>query len=991
MGSEFEHREGKTLDVDLHGLGSSQLMKRRVGEILLVSSLYDSFVLEEDGQLSDRILAEYVDLHLMYAPRVTRVSTPQKALDLMRYRRFDLVMTVVRDAEPGILEFGRAVKERHLDTPVVAFLYGGQNLIDELGSHERLAVDHAFRWFGDTRLLLAAIKLVEDRWNVDDDVRQGGVRTLLLVEDSLRGERSYLPKVYAELMTQTRDVMAEGLNYTDRQRRKRARPKILLARSFEEAKNLLDRYEGSMLAVISDARIPRAGKRDRSGGWALLERARSRRPDLPALIHSSRPSDRQQAEEMGCGFLDTGSSTWSQQLREFFFDQLGFGDFVFRAEGGEELGRARTVRELEEQVLIVPEESLRFHLEGDHFSTWLRARGEHAVAETVRAAARHQMEDVNEARAALALELRALRAEKQRGAVADFCRDAVDPMSPFVRLGSGSLGGKARGIAFMATLLERLELGKRFPGVRITVPQTLAIGTDEFTRFLETNELRELATADVDDGRIAEAFLAGSLGESLLEDLRSYLSVVGYPLAVRSSSLLEDSLFQPFAGIYDTYMIPNCHGSLEVRLAQLSTAIKLVYASTFFRASRAYVRSTAYRAEEERMGVIVQRLVANRHGDVCYPNFAGVAQSHNYYPIGKMRADEGIVSVALGLGKTVVEGGNVLRFSPSRPKVPPGFSSTREIRRNSQRTFFALDLSSPGVSIAAGGEGPLLSLGLTDADGHGTLAPVGSVYVRADDVLRDGEWVKGPPLITFTHILRAGRFPLAPILEELLSVGRTAMGHEVEVEFAVNLRPPDSEPHEFAVLQCRPMPEGGEQSVVTLESVEPRRLICSSTRCLGNGVIDDLRDVVFVTPQRWDGTRTPEIAREVGKLNEVLLQEGRRFILVGPGRWGTSDPTQGAPVSWDEISQADVIVEVGMEGFSVVPSQGSHFFHNIISFHIGYLTVDVASEADGFDWSSLEEAESITALQYVRHVRFAEPLEIRLDGRVGHGVILRPR
>ncbi len=992
--SEHDHQpvQQDVFDGELH-LGSDgfhDLMRRRVGEILLVSSLYDSFILEEDGQLGDRILADYVDLHLRYAPRVTRVSTGRKALGLMRYRRFDLVITMTRLPDMDVGDFCREVKRRYLGTPLVVLAYDSIDLPWVLERFDRAATDHLLVWSGDSRLLLAAIKLVEDRWNVDHDTRQGMVRTLLVVEDSVRRLCSFLPTIYTELMTQTRKVMSEGLNYMDKLLRMRARPKILLARDYEEGMTLFERYADTMMAVISDVRFPRKGELCDDAGFTFLTAIRRRSPDLPVVLHSSDPANQERATEMGSYFLDKNSPTWLQDLQHFFTTHLGFGDFVFRLPDGTEVGRASSVREMEEMIHQVPDESVVYHLSRHHLATWALARGENSLAAAFRQRKLAEFVNLRDAREFVSESLRQLRIDRRRGVVSDFTRTSVDPTMPFVRLGGGSLGGKGRGIAFLAALLARLDLDRKFPAVHIAVPQTVAIGTDVFSQFLEDNHLEKAAVRSDDDAEIGDAFRAGELRPELVEDLRAYLSKVTYPLAVRSSSLLEDSLYQPFAGLYATYMIPNNDPDPDVRLRQLCNAIKLVYASTFYQAPKSYICSTSFRLEEERMGIVIQRLVANRHGDVCYPNFSGVVTSWNFYPLGRLKAEQGLAQVALGLGKTVVDGGNVLRFSPAKPRILPQFATIRDMLRNSQREFYALDLSRPGVGLCRGGDGPLIKLGLEDAERHGTLAPVGSVYVREDGVVRDGIFHEGPRLVTFAHILQYDQFPLAAILAELTNVGRRAMGMEVEMEFAVNLHSPDSEKHEFAVLQCRPLATTGQHAAVHVDESDRDRALVYTEQCLGNGRIDDLVDVVYVAPDRWDASRTVEIAREVGRINERLAAEDRRYILVGIGRWGTADHWLGIPVAWNEISGARVMVEVGTRDFHVEPSQGSHFFHNITAFHIGYMTVQEGSASSFIDWDALRSAEVVSELEYVRHIRFDEAVQVLLDARHGRGVILEP-
>ena len=976
------------------GVRSHALMKRRIGNILLVASLYDSFVLEEDGQLGDQILSDYVDLNLRYAPRLTRASTADRALAMLRYRRFDMVLTMTRLPDMDVFDFCREVKTRHLGTPVVLLAYETEELPGLLANADQSVVDHVLVWSGDSRILLATIKLIEDRWNVDSDTQRGGVRTILVVTESAHRVSSVLPVLYTEMMTQTRRVMDEALNHMDRLLRIRARPKLLLARDFDEATELFERYGHHMLAVICDVRFARGGAPDSDAGQTFVQWIREHDREIPLLLHSAVPETRVApavAVEPGIVRLNRRSPTWLQDVSDFFVSHLGFGDFVFRGAGGEEVDRAPSIGEMERKILELPDEVVAYHLARTHLSTWLMARGEHDLATELRNRSLEEFESTDAARHFVADTLRTHRLQQRRGVISDFKRGEVDPASPFVRIAGGSLGGKGRGVAFFAKLLPRLDLERKFPGVRVMVPPTFALGTDAFTRFLDLNHLEKAAIESEDDAEVAWAFRTAPLPRDLEDDLRGFLDAVRYPLAVRSSSLLEDSLLLPFAGLYSTFMIPNNHPDLETRLQQLIGAIKQVYASTFFQAPKSYIRGSPYRIEEERMGVIVQRLVANQHGHVCYPSFAGVAQSYNNYPIGRMRAEDGLVHVALGLGKMVMDGGRVLRFSPARPQVPPGFSSPRDVLRNSQRSFYALDLSRPGVAIGPGGEGPLVKLDLPDAERHGTLAPVGSVHIREDDVCRPGVGSQGTRLITFTRILRANLFPLAPILRTLLSVGRRAVGHEVEIEFAAKLDPRGGDSHEFAVVQCRPMVAGSKEGeTIAFDDIDETRALCLTQRSLGNGRTDDIRDVVFVSPDRWDASRTPDIAREVGQINAELQRAGRRFVLIGLGRWGTSEPTQGIPVKWNDISGAGVIVEVGWEGYSVVPSQGSHFFHNITSLRIGYLTIDKGGGTGRMDWGALDEARTMADLKYVRHVQFPAALDIRLDGRKGRGAILLP-
>lgn len=965
-----------------------RLIPHRVRDILVVASSYDAFVIEEGGRLTELILNEYVSLNLSDGPRVTRVATADEALVLAEHQRFDLVITMSRVGSLDGLRLARRLKTIDSSTPIVLLAF-------DLGELERLkqetrsddAVDHIFLWSGDARLFIAIIKMLEDRWNADHDTEVAHVRTILLVEDSIRFTSLYLPLLYTVLVKQTHLLMDDGVNLANRLLRLRARPKVLLAHDYEQALGLYERYRPYMLGVISDKRFPREGAVDPDAGLELLRRIKSDDPTLPMLLQSSDESASRLAREIGVHFINKRSRKLLKEVKVFVERHFGFGDFVFVVPDGSEWGRARNLRELEDQLQRVPSESMRYHALRNDFSNWLRARTEFGLASKIRPFQIEDFDSIDALRHYLVQTLRAHRVETQRGIVTDFAPTRFDERSPFVRIGHGSLGGKGRGLAFANAMLQHHDLTERFAGVSIVVPRTAVIATDVFEQFLAENELLDLAFSTSTDEEIEYRFTTAKLPVHAKQDLESFLQRIEYPLAVRSSSVLEDSSTQPFAGIYRTYMVPNSHSDPSVRLAQLSRAIKLVYASTFSRAAKSYAESTGSRIEDEKMAVILQQVIGARHGDRFYPQISGVGRSFNSYPIAPMRGEEGIAVVAFGLGRQVAAGLTALRFSPAHPRNVLSMSSVKDALENAQRRFFALDMSQPHRMPSVDEEGNLLHLDVADAREDGTLGPVVSSHSAANDRLYEGLRRDYAPVLTFAPILNSEVFPLAAVLRELLALGERGMGSPVEMEFAVDL---STQPAVFGFLQLRRLAAGGEPEDVSLRDEQIASAWCYSASALGNGRRDDLRDVVYVRCDRFDASRTREIADQVGSINRELAQRGERYVLVGPGRWGSSDPWLGIPVSWDQISGARAIVEASLRDFRVQPSQGTHFFQNVTSLRIAYFTVNPFAGEDRIDWAWLDAQPARFESDFVRHVRCANPLRIRIEGRSNRGVILPP-
>lgn len=969
-------------------LAFQQLMPFRVNDILLVSSLYDSFTLQEDGRLNELIVGEFMELSFLQTPGLTHVSSGAEAIALaLEQPRFNLIITALRPTDMDAVELVRRVRQVGLDIPVVALAYDNQERKQFEATRNLAGIERLFLWQGDARILVAIVKSVEDARNVEHDTSVAGVPVVLVVEDNVRYYSSFLPTIYTEIIGQSERLLREGFNVSHKLVRLRARPKILLATTFEEAKALIDRYGPWLLGLISDIEFPRAGRLTSEAGFDLTRHARHVSTDLPILLHSSRDEFAARARGAGATFLRKYSDTLLSELRDFMVENFAFGDFVFRTPGGQEVGRANDLKSLEQRLRTVSEESLIYHGQRNHFSRWFTARTEFALARKLRPRRVAEFPTPEHLRQDLLKSIADYRREQSETLVADFDRETFDPAANFfTRVGGGSLGGKARGLAFVRFLLNYHGVNRRFPDVYIGVPQAMVLATDVFDEFLDRNNLRAFALECTDDADLLCRFRAARLPGDILGDLEAFLEGVRWPLAVRSSSLLEDSQYLPFTGVYDTYMLPNDAPTLDERLRQLVDAIRNVYASTFARHAKDYLRATPYRLEQEKMAVVIQRVVGHVHGSRFYPDFSGVARSRNFYPPPPLRPEDGVAVVALGLGRMVVEGGQCLQFCPRDPRRILQFSALEDVLANSQREFWAVELG-PRSEESKGEAMRETRFGLDVAERDGTLGALGSTYSEENQAIYDGLSRSGVRLVTFAPILKHGVFPLAEVLDLLLDLGTQGMNRPAEIEFAARLSPNDEEPHEFAFLQMRPLSLTPENEVPALAEPDASRLVCQSPRVLGNGTIGNLHDLVVVDFHRFDRSRSFDAAAEVARFNGRLLAEQRPYLLIGVGRWGSNDPWLGIPVTWDQISGARVIVESGFRDFRVTPSQGSHFFQNLTSFQVGYFTVN---EGEGFvDWDWLAAQETAES-GLVRHLRFAEPLTVRMDGRRSVGLIYKP-
>ena len=978
------------LDAEARLEGFDNLMPFKVQNILLVSSLYDSFILREDGRLNELLIDESLELNLQQIPGITHVSSCAEALDLARSQaRFNLIVTNLAVGDMTAAELAREVKSSGLDVPVVVLAYDYRSIKNFVSRNPVTDIERIFLWQGNARILIAIVKYIEDKRNVLHDTRAMGVPVLLVVEDNIRYYSSFLPVIYTELIKQSRRVIQEGINVAHKLVRMQARPKILLSSNFEDAAQLVQEYRDYLFGLVSDVEFPWEGKLSPEAGFELARLMKALVPDVPVVLQTSRTEFRPRALAAGYSFLRKRSPTLLKDLRRILTEQFGFGDFVFRLPDLKEVGRARDLNELEEQLQTVPAESLTYHAQSNHFSHWLMARTEFALAAKLRPRKVSDFSGPEHLRSDLIESINDYRREQSELLIGDFNADTFKASETgFLRIGAGSLGGKARGLAFARHLLRKNRITRRFPGIRIAVPPALVLATDAFDQFMTENNLLDFALQCDDDAEILQKFLAAPLPVELKEHLKVFLAEVTYPLAVRSSSLLEDSQYQPFTGVYETFMLGNQQADLALRLQELIDAIKRVYASTFSRHAKAYVRATPYRLEEEKMAVIVQQLVGTVHGQRFYPDFSGVVRSHNFYPVPPMTFADGIAAVALGLGRAVVDGGKCLTFCPRYPRSLLQFSSVDDILANSQTEFWALALN--GVPQGRPGHLHEMRFGLDAAEADGTLPAVGSTYSVDSQAVYDGVSRPGIRIVSFAPMLKHELFPLASILETLVKAGEDALGIPVEIEFAVRLPRQPGEAAEFGFLQVRPLTLSRDHQDLSLDKLEPRRVLCQSSKVLGNGRIENLYDVVVIDSQRFERSRSQEVAKAVAHFNGLLGAENRPYLLIGVGRWGSNDPWLGIPVEWDEISGARVIVEAGFRDFRVMPSQGSHFFQNLTAFQIGYFTVNPDAGEGAVDWEWLSEQPSVDEDGCVRHLRFDAPLRVIMNSRQSQGIIFKP-
>jgi hypothetical protein len=979
----------KTQEFDSRFKIFHELMLKKVREILLISTPYDAWIMEEDCRLSERIINEYRGLNLSHPPRLNWVSSAAEALASLDQKQFDMVITMSRVADLDAFAIGKKIKKKAPDLPVM--LLSHQVVPVEECHPEQSSpspIDRIFLWSGNTDILLALIKSAEDQMNVVHDTDFAGIRVIIFVEDSPTYISSLLPILYKELVTQAQAVMEEGLNEEHRLLAMRARPKILVAQSYEKAISLFEQFKPYVLAVISDVRFPRQCVLDGNAGVNLLNKIKKDRFDIPLLLTSSEPKNAEKAAGIPAIFVDKNSPSLLAEVKSFFLDYLGFGDFIFRTPDHRPIAKASNLRSLEKNLYSIPEESLVFHCNRNDFSRWLFARSEIELASKVRPIRDNDFASAESHRQHLISIIGARRMRRQKGVVVNFDAGDFDPDTDFFKIGTGSLGGKGRGLAFVSSILQRnLHIHKKFDQVNITIPQMLVITTERFDEFVDKNDLKGLSKSEMPDAEVAERFLMGQFPSWLEEDLRAYISQIKYPLAVRSSSLFEDAQFHAYAGLYKTYMLANDDPDLERRLNQLISAIKLIYASIYYKGAKAFSRRVGQRTEEEKMAVIVQQVAGERHGEYLYPSISGAAQSHNYYPFGKMKPEEGIATIALGLGKTVMDGEKALRFSPKYPQVLPQRTTVDDILENSQQFFYALKMGGPCLELGVNESITLAKREISDATDEPPLKLLTGTYIPEEHRIRDATQTPGYQVLTFSQVLKYNLFPLADLLAEILTIGQEGIGCPVEIEFSVNLGQPNERLPEFALLQIRPMTAREELMKVDIQQAEIQQAFCFSSQALGNGISTDMADIVYVKPDVFDPSHTLQIAREIGHINTNLLREKRKYLLIGPGRWGSADRWLGIPVSWSDISGVGAMVETSHPLLKAEPSQGSHFFHNITTLGINYMTV-FESQENSIDWKWLTSLPAAAETPFVSHVRLDQVLQLKVDGRKSLGVIL---
>ena len=976
----------------------ANLMNKRILNVLLIATNYDAFMLEDDGRIDEQVFNEYTSLSLRYPPRFTQVSTAAEAFAVLAQTHFNLVICMPNMDDSDIFSTANNIKSSYPEIPIVVLTPFSREVTKRISSEDLASIDYVFSWLGNSELLLAIIKLLEDRMNVDDDIEEVGVQTILLVEDSIRFYSSALPHLYKFVLQQSKEFSKEALNPHQRTLRMRGRPKILLARSYEEAELLYNKYKGHMLGIVCDMSFKKEGQKDNYAGYKFACRIKNEDRFIPIIFDSSESSNKVYADELNSSFVDKNSKSFPQDLRKEIMNNFGFGDFIIIDPiKKEEVMRIRSLKDLQRKVFDIPDDSLIYHLSHNHFSRFFYSRAIFPVAELLKGIDVSDYHDMNEARKIIFDAIVSYRKIKNSGVVAVFEKDRFDEYSNFARIGENSLGGKGRGLAFMGQMIKRRskEMEERFPNALIQIPKTVVLATDIFDEFMEDNDLYNIALQDLPDEEILRYFLKASLPKRLIEDLVTFFDVVKTPIAVRSSSLLEDSHYQPFAGIYNTYMVPKFEDQYEM-LEKISNAIKGVYASVFFKDSKAYMTATQNLIDQEKMAVVLQEVVGQTIGNRCYPNISGVARSLNFYPVGDEKPEDGIANVALGLGKYIVDGGVTLRFSPLHPYNILQTSSLDFALKETQTKFYALNLESLAVDLFSTDDAyNFLKLQVKEADGDGTLQYIASTYDPYDQVLMEGYYPgKNRKVLSFVGVLQHDVFPLAPILDYILKLGQEEMGRPVEIEFAVNLEKKEDGREisgTFYFLQIRPIVDSREMMEEDLSLIREEDTLLYSYHALGHGISNDVFDLIYVKTDQFNASNNQLIAYDIEKMNKQFSEDGKNYVLVGPGRWGSSDTWLGIPVKWPHISNARLIVESGLENYRIEPSQGTHFFQNLTSFGVGYFTINPYIKGDGvFDEAFLNTQPAVQETKFLRHVRFESPIVIKIDGKKNIGAVMKP-
>jgi CheY-like chemotaxis protein len=967
------------------------LMQKRIHRVLLISSNYDNYMLEEDGRIDEQIFNEYVSLNLRYPPSFVQTDNAEDAFRILREEKIDLVISMLSVRGTDIFALAKIIKGQYPHIPIVVLTYFSREVSLRLEKEDLSAIDYVFCWLGEASLILAIIKLIEDKMNADHDIEEVGVQAIILVENSIRYISSYLPNIYRIVLQQSLDFQKEALNEHQRTLKMRGRPKILLANNYNDALALYRRYKYNVLGVISDISYKKDNVIDENAGIELCRAVLEDDDKVPFLLQSSSLAHREIARQLGAGFIYKYSKSLSHELRNFIIQNLAFGPFIFKnPDTMEPIAIATDLQSLQQKILTIPDKTLEYHAIRNHFSKWLNARALFPVAQMFKYIRKEDFNSMEEMRRFLYIAISSFRFGKGRGIIAKFDKSSYDEYQVFSRIGDASIGGKARGLGFINKIIKENKLYNRFQGVLITIPRTVVLSTDIFEEFMDHNNLYSIALADLPDEKILSEFLNADLPGRVYQDFYAFLSVsTNHPIAVRSSSKLEDSHFQPFAGIYSTYMIPR-HPDNKSMIKLMSDAIKEVYASVYYKESKAYMAATANIIDEEKMGIILQEVCGNRHGDIFYPTFSGVAQSINYYPIGSEKATDGIANVAFGLGKLIVEGGLSLRFSPKHSKRILQLSSVQSALRDTQKEFRALDMNVEHFVPSTDDGINILRLPVNEANNDGAMKYLASTYDRNNNILRDGISNSGKRIITFANILQYNLFPLADILSTLLELGQREMNNPIEMEFAVNLETPPGTPRIFNFLQIRPIVHTDEASVIDLSDINAENALVYSESALGNGIFKNIFDLIYVKPESFNPAQNKDIALSVERINNEFIKKGSGYVLIGPGRWGSTDPWLGIPVKWPQISAARIIIESGLKNYRIDPSQGTHFFQNLTSFRVGYFTINPFINEGFYDVDFLNDMVADYEDDYLRQIHFANSLPIMVDGKSHRGIIMKP-
>lgn len=987
----MDNKQNYPLKAEIKDTSFKLLMRKQINNVLLVCNQYDAFILGEDGRIDEQIFNEYVSLNLRYPPQINLVTSSVKALKKFNTSNIDLVILIPGVEKADLHVLACDIKKINPEIPIVV-LSSSLKIIQEVISQQNIdnSVDYVFNWLGNIDILLAIIKLIEDKLNVDHDVFEVGLQAILLVEDSVKYYSMYLPLMYKLIFKQSQAFMTEGLNEHQKMLRLRGRPKILLATNYEEAISLYEKYKYNLLGIISDIKFKKNGVVEPDAGILLCKKIKSFNPNFPFILQSSDAKFEKIAKELEAGFVCKESNNIPNEFTLYFKENFGFGDFIFRdPETGEEIDRARDLQSLQQKIFQIDDKSFEYHCRNKDITKWLNARALFPISNIFKYLTIDNFPDMDSAKRFIFDTISDYRLNKLRGMIAEYNSSSFDDYFIFSRIGKGSIGGKARGLAFADSLMKKYDLTHKYDNVIITIPRTVVLTTEIFDEFMEANKLYDIAYSDLGDDEILKHFINASFPDWVHEDMLAFVMVIKKPIAIRSSSLLEDSLYQPFAGIYSTYMLPYNQDERKM-MYNLSYAIKCVYASVYFKASKSYMMATSNLINEEKMAIVLQEVCGKAYDELHYPTISGVARSINYYPIGDEKPEDGIVSIAMGLGRYIMNGGLSLRFSPEYPKKVLQLSSVKKTLKETQKEFngLYLDLNKFEPSINDGIN--IASCKIKSAP-DSVLKHIASTYDINNETIIDGVQTKGIPLLTFANILNHTTFPLADIVKTLLKIGQKAFNHPVEIEFAVNLDTPKGTPAIFNFLQIRPIVESRESYDLDIDNISKEKILIFSEQALGNGIIKKIKDIVYVKPETFNSLKTSEICETLEKLNDSFIKKNKKYVLIGPGRWGSTDPNLGIPIKWHQISNAKVIIESGLDNYRIEPSQGTHFFHNLTALEVAYFTINPYINEGIYDSGFLMSNKAEYEDEFVRHVNFNNELRIEVNGRLNKGIIYKPK